>query len=737
MSEQFWQRLNYIFGLIALGVVFGLTAFTASLEVKDLDLWLHLKTGKYITENLYVPAQDIFSCMIGGSPWNNHEWLFQVIIYNIWNVWGFDGLINMQIWVVLVTFLMLVFLSYSKHRQLLSAFFLLLLLVVYQTRFTIRPDIYSLMFFVAYMGVMSWFIDRRWSLWALMIIQVLWTNMHGFFFFGPLLVLVAIGSEFIKRRIPLPYEWNQTGRLKDDEYKRLKIFFPFILLACCINPLTFKGAWYPLGILLGLGGGETKVFFDHITELQKPITWATIWAPQYGAYKLVILLSGISLILNRRKIDISTVLIWVIFLIFSLMAVRNMVFFATAAYLVMMANVLTINWKEVIPFRFSNERFKYMTSLIFKFILIFWVVDNGTKLATNGYFDFNTYERKSEFWGVSQRSFPHKAVDFLVKNKIKGNFFNDFNSGAYLIGRTYPNIKVFIDGRTELYGSTFFKHYQKLWRDGNKELFLKDVATYNLTGIFLNNNNQQLPSKILKMVYQLPGWKMVYFDHDGIIFLKDVPANKAWIKQFEIDLKTWKPRPMDLQKIGSKQIEPLPITKRAYLLITLGLDDLVLREAHEAIKVSPDDYDAHKFIAEVYRNKKDYRKSFEYYRIATILRPYDLDNRLNFAGSYIHLKDYAGAIEQFERAIELDPRNVKAHFGMAKTWAMRGHEKKALEYLTLAQKLDPEDKVDVKKIRDIIDKNKNAKMASPTSKTVEVKGLVKPKQGNEPVRKKN
>ena len=26
-----------------------------------------------------------------------------------------------------------------------------------------------------------------------------------------------------------------------------------------------------------------------------------------------------------------------------------------------------------------------------------------------------------------------------------GNFFNDFNSGAYLVGRAFPKIKVFID----------------------------------------------------------------------------------------------------------------------------------------------------------------------------------------------------------------------------------------------------------------------------------------------------
>ena len=167
MSEKFWQRLSYIFGILAIGVVFGMTAFMASLEIKDLDLWLHLKMGKVISEHQTVPTSDMLSCTIAGKPWVNHEWLFQVVIYKIWHAWGFDGLINMQIWVVLLTFLILMFVAYSKDRQLLAAFFLLLVLLVYQTRFTIRPDIFSLLFFVSYVWILSWFIDRRWSLWAL------------------------------------------------------------------------------------------------------------------------------------------------------------------------------------------------------------------------------------------------------------------------------------------------------------------------------------------------------------------------------------------------------------------------------------------------------------------------------------------------------------------------------------------------------------------------------------------
>ncbi len=709
MSEKFWDRLNYVVGILAIGVVFGMTAFMASIEIKDLDLWLHLKMGQYISENKVVPDHDVLSCSISGKPWVNHEWLFQVILYQVWHQWDFNGLINMQVGIVFFTMLILLLIGYSKERQFLTAGALFLILLVYQTRFTIRPDIYSLLFFVLFIWILSWFINKRWSMWALVVIQILWTNIHGFFFFGPLLVALAIISEFLKRRVPLPWEWNQSGRLNDDEYARIKKTFLLLLLACCVNPLTFQGAWYPIGVFLGMGSGSSKIFFAHITELQKPITLATIWTGQNSFYKAMIIFSALILFFNRRRIDISTVFIWVIFLVFSLAAVRNMVFFSVAAYLVLMANASTVQWERIVPIYFTQKRFKFITAIFVKVIFMFFIINEGTKIASNGYFDFDTFERKSEFGDVSKRSFPYHAVDFLVNNQVKGNFFNDFNSGAYLIGRCYPNIKVYIDGRTEEYGSDFFERYQKIWREGDAKVFQEDAQKYNITGVFLNNNNQLISEKTIKMFYNLPDWKVVYFNYDGIIFLKNTPSNKTWIDRFAIDFKTWQPPKFDLQRLGTKRIDPIPLTNRAYMLKAMGLYDLALKQSKEALKISPDDIDAYKILGEIYENRADYRRAFECYRVAVILNPNNTKMRLNLAEAYENINDLKGALKIYQRIQEVDSSNAKVYFGFARVYATLGKIDQAKENLTKAQSLDPKDKVAVKRIRDIIAKNKKAK----------------------------
>ena len=506
-TNHIWERLSRLTGLIVFAAIFITAYFIAGVEIKDLDLWLHLGAGKFITEHHYVPLTDVFSNSVFGKPWNNHEWLFQVLLYNVYRVGGMAGLSHMQVLMVLLTLSVLFFAGYSRKHQLLTCFFLLLVYLVFQQRFTIRPDLFSLFFFALDLYILGHHIDKRWSPYALLGIQILWTNMHGFFIFGPLLILIGLVAETVKRRLPLPYAWNTAGRLEDTEYRRLQKMLVYVLLACLVNPQFLKGALYPFKVLVSLSGSQS-IFFHHIEELQLPISGGNIWnMDRFIYYKLLIILSLLSFVLNRRNIDLSALFLWIIFLVLSLKASRNIVYFAFAAYFVLIHNMFSVSLKEAIPLRFTAKKFQHMTEWMLKLCLLLWILNFSTRTAARHYYDFQKNQYKSEFGGVSLRSFPNRAVDFLVENNISGNFFNDFNSGAYLIGRTYPNIRVFMDGRTELYGAAFFKDvYNEMWSQGNTKLLDKNIRTYHLTGALLNSSRQQIPEKVLNYFYKNPDW---------------------------------------------------------------------------------------------------------------------------------------------------------------------------------------------------------------------------------------
>jgi len=701
MSEQFWRKISFLSGLLPLGALFGLVAFVANVEIKDLDLWLHLGMGKLIWQTNLIPDVDILSCSIAGAPWVNHEWLFQILIYNIFNAWGPDGLLKMQIVVVCLTMAILVLIGYSRERQLITSFILFFVFMVYQQRFTLRPDLFSLLFFTLYIFILAVHIDKKWAPVALFLIQILWTNFHGFFFFGPLFVIIGLVSEWIKRNVRLPYEWNETGRLTDAEYQRIKFILFLVVLACLVNPLFVKGAWYPISVFFSLSG-ENKIFFKYIQELQKPLTWQTLFDLNgFTYYKLLIYLSVASFIFNRRKIDISALFFWLVFLIFSLNAARNTAFFAFAAYLVIITNLLSVSFDEIVPLRFTEKKFQYLTAAIMKLFFVIWLFEYGREMAMRGYFDFDKYEQKSEFGGISHRTYPNKAVDFLVENKIKGNFFNDFNSGAYLIGRAYPDIRVFIDGRTEVYGGEFFLQYQKIWEEGDKDSFEKAVQKYDLTGVLLNSSREPIPKTFLKYLYEHKEWVLVYFDFDGVIFLKDLPEYKPVIDQFAIDLTKWETKKLDLLKIGVTRVDPYQNYFRAYTLDTLDFDQQALSEAQAALDVVPGYAEVHHLMGKIYGKRKDFRQAFEHFRIAATITPANIEIRHNLALSYLDMEEFDGAIKQFQAIIDLRPDDPKGHFLLAKAYLKNKDYEKGIASIQKAFQLDPGSVVDIIALGDL------------------------------------
>ena len=76
----------------------------AAQKICSFDVWWHLKTGEWIWHHKAIPMVDPFSYTFPGAEWIDFEWLFQAVIYPIYKVAGFDGLIIFKIMVVLFTF---------------------------------------------------------------------------------------------------------------------------------------------------------------------------------------------------------------------------------------------------------------------------------------------------------------------------------------------------------------------------------------------------------------------------------------------------------------------------------------------------------------------------------------------------------------------------------------------------------------------------------------------------------
>jgi hypothetical protein len=103
--------------------------------------------------------------------------------------------------------------------------------------------------------------------------------------------------------------------------------------------------------------------------------------------------------------------------------------------------------------------------------------------------------------------------------------FNNDEIGDYVIYCLYPRYKVFIDGRSDMYGAPILKEYLKVV---HIESGWKDVlAKYDINYIFFYTN-----SVLVRHLLTDAGWRGIYSDNVASIFLRNIPENAEAIARY-------------------------------------------------------------------------------------------------------------------------------------------------------------------------------------------------------------
>lgn len=715
--KNFWVKLDRLLGAGVLLGVFCLIFVIAHSAIFDLDIWLHLKSGEVILKNGIIPFKDIFSFTLPGKPWNNHEWLFQVLAYFIYSKWQIDALIFLESFVITLSFLVLFLIGYRIIKSYIEAA-VLILLIAYACagRFNIRPDIFSLFFFALYLYIIKFHIDKK-SIWLLLPLQVLWVNFHGYFFLGPLLIFLLITAEFLRRRMKfLPWQWKEESALTGSAYNRLKKLFFFVVLACFLNPRGLGGALYPLYVFKEVLVGKTHIFFEHIQELQPTFEMVK----PFSAYTLAALLSGTFMLINFKRLKIIDILLVLFFFPFALKA-RNVAFFAfigysiIISYLALLLNKIFMNIKIEIPFR---QRIFYLFRYGMAIILIVWLGIKTNRVLIRSYYDFQNKQFTSGLLGIADENYPKQAVDFILANDMPANMFNDFNSGAYLIGRAYPQRKVFIDGRTEFYGPEFFRQYQDII-EGNVFAFERIMDKYQITAILLTMSRTSMAG-IVKHIYKSPQWKLVFLDENAVVFLKDIPSNRVLIEKYKIDLSKYTVPTADLKGFGLRWVYPQAYIKRAELFNLLEEDGLVILESKEALRIIPDCFEAYQLLGKAYLRKKLYPQAFENLRAAVLLSPRNAKALTELGACLKELKEIQTAIKTLKRAIRFNRHYAPAYYQLSSIYLTINNEREAILSLNKAIKYDSENPLYHFKLGEALyEKGKKTKDASSIVKAKE------------------
>ena len=160
--------------------------------LSSVDLAYHLRAGAEILDTRAIPTVDGWTFTAAGLPWTDQQWGAQVILATAYRLAGWTGLVLLRVVLVGVIFGCLLAIGLRRGLGLRAASLLTLAaFLVSSPALALRPQLIGMALFAVVLVLVAGRREHPRWLWAVPPIVLLWANVHGSFFLGPLVVGLA------------------------------------------------------------------------------------------------------------------------------------------------------------------------------------------------------------------------------------------------------------------------------------------------------------------------------------------------------------------------------------------------------------------------------------------------------------------------------------------------------------------------------------------------------------------
>jgi hypothetical protein len=488
-------------------LIFYFLFFLQHINLTTADLGRHIKNGEVFFQQLRPIETNFYSYTMPEFPTINHHWGAGVIFYLFWKWFGFIGLSLIHALLYTLTFLVFFFIAKKKTSFYMALFVSLLVVPLIASRTEVRPEVFSYLFLGLYYLLLNRFIESKGKskiIWLLPFLQLLWVNIHIFFFLG----LVMVGIFFVDVLI----------NKKDKKIiHKLGFLLIAVTITSLINPFGLSGALVPLTIF--------KEYGYRLAENQSVLFMQRFFGSLiYLHFELlfgIVILFAFSILFEKKLFHYFIGIILLTF--FSVVAwktVRSLPLFGfifipvASEFFYEYLNRLSLRTQEHITMCMSGA------IVLILFLAVF--------LPHQYFSPFKTAIGLGLMPGVN-----NSAV-FFKENRLQGPIFNNYDIGGYLIYHLYPQEKVFVDNRPEAYSVSFFKD-EYIPMQENNDIWKRMDQHYNFNTIyFYRHDLTPWGQNFLIQRIQDPAWAAVYVDDFTIIFLKRNNQNNTIIQQKEL-----------------------------------------------------------------------------------------------------------------------------------------------------------------------------------------------------------
>lgn len=477
--------------------VFFVSRFFRPITAINEDLGRHLLFGKIIFTQHFIPTVNLLSYTNPTFPFINASWLFELVYFLLSKIGGFNLLLFVSTIAIAAAFWGQIYYAFKRYSVLAILLTTPLYILLLSYRTDVRPEIFSALFMSIFLVVLYSTREKpSKKLFLLVLLEILWANMHIYFFVGPVFVGLFLVDDLIVNK----FGFRQSSKL-------YLLTLLGVTAVTVLNPNGVNGAIFPITVLFNYG--------LPIWENQSIINLFTIYS------QLVILLPVFTavilyflLVLGKRNTKPVDWLLVTIFSVAMVLIFRNVLLFTFATFTIFIKQldfVLNKYFPKIKKTFFVPKSVFYLFSLSFLLIILI----QGTVVALSKPLLADYFK---------------ETGDFLIENKIDGPIYNNFNIGGYLSYRIYPQL-VYIDNRPEAFPKSFFKDiYVPMQND--PAIFDEEDQKYHFNVLVIRHwDGLATEDKLLSYFVNRSNFKIVYLDPYSVILLRQTTRNEAIISK--------------------------------------------------------------------------------------------------------------------------------------------------------------------------------------------------------------
>jgi hypothetical protein len=470
-------------------LLFALLLNTTGLPLlADPDSHWHLAVGRWILANGWVPAVDSHSHTFVGQPWIAKEWLSQLLLALAESAGGWAGVAALCAAAIGLSFALLLRLLLIDIRPLPAMMFTLAAIVLTAPHLLARPHVLAFPVMLLWVAGLVRAVEQRHAPRPLLLLaMLLWANLHGGFTLGLMLCGVFAFEAVVTARDATESRSLFIGWLR---------FGIAALLVACITPygpesilVTFR--IFGLGDVLGM-----------ISEWKSPDFQAQ------PMQELILLVAVFAALTFGLKLPLLRLVLVLGLLHLFLKHARNAELLAMLAPLAL-APLLARQWPSLRPdgaalrghglggrlAALARPAGRYGTLACLSLAALF----------AAGMIRFGEIRPPAN-------TTPIAALDFARQAGLRGQVFNDYDFGGYLI---HAGVPTFIDGRGELFGGDFIRRYADAVTLRGDERLGDFLDRHAIDWTLLRRD--QAANRLLE---QMPGWRLAFSDDVATVFVR-------------------------------------------------------------------------------------------------------------------------------------------------------------------------------------------------------------------------